>query len=138
MTAEADIRDLLERTGARMVRLVGGPRAGDTLGIVGEVLRVPQAQTLAVLGRRMSTPAEFNVRHGTYRQKPANPDLLSWRGWDDLPISDQCTFYADRVVPDYRGGKRAHSCGSQMAHRWQAAWDGACLALGGDPADYRR
>lgn len=53
-----------------------------------------------------------------------------------LPI--RCTEIADQVVPEYRDGKRSYACHGHTAKRWQAAWDGACIALGGDPAEYRR
>lgn len=44
-----------------------------------------------------------------------------------------CTQIADAVVPEYRGGKKSYACTGLVAKRWQAAWDGACLALGHDP-----
>lgn len=52
-------------------------------------------------------------------------------------VEARCTAIADQVVPAYRHGKRSYSCGSTVARAWRAAWDGACLGLGGDPADYR-
>jgi hypothetical protein len=36
---------------------------------------------------------------------------------------------ADRVVPEYRDGKRSYSCTGTVAKRWQAAYDGACIAF---------
>ena len=51
-------------------------------------------------------------------------------------IGGRCAEIADQVVPEYRGGK-PRSCTGHYAKRWQAAWDGACVALGGDPARYR-
>jgi hypothetical protein len=42
---------------------------------------------------------------------------------------------ADQVEPRYRKGERSYSCGGHVAKLWQAAWDGANLALGGDVAD---
>ncbi len=53
------------------------------------------------------------------------------------PVDERCTQIADVVVPEYRGGKD-YSCTGRVAKRWQAAWDGARLALGQDPADPRR
>ena len=56
------------------------------------------------------------------------------------PISDleaRCTAIADAAVPKYRDGK-ARSCTGHYARQWQAAWDGACLALGGKPEESRR
>lgn len=49
------------------------------------------------------------------------------------------TAIADQVVPEYRlaPGHSAYSCTGQVARRWQAAWDAACLAQGGNPNDYR-
>lgn len=52
-------------------------------------------------------------------------------------ISDRCTQIADEVVPEYRGGKHGYSCTGTVAKRWQAAWDGAYIALGRDPKNYR-
>ncbi len=52
----------------------------------------------------------------------------------------RCTEIADQVVPEYRDGQIANglcSCDAPTAKRWQAAWDGACIALGGDPKEYR-
>jgi hypothetical protein len=58
-----------------------------------------------------------------------------------LPKSDVivkcCTQIADEVVPEYRGGKRSYSCTGRVAKRWQAAWDGTCVALGHEPKNYR-
>jgi hypothetical protein len=53
-------------------------------------------------------------------------------------IAARCTQVADAVVPQYRGGKKSYSCTGTVARHWQAAWDGACIALGGDPQDRRR
>lgn len=51
----------------------------------------------------------------------------------------RCTEIADQAVPEYRAADARHSgCTSHTAKRWQAAWDAACIALGGDPADHRR
>jgi len=58
--------------------------------------------------------------------RPANASMVAKR----------CTQIADAVVPEYRG-TRKHSCTAPTARRWQAAWDGACVALGHDPARYR-
>jgi len=59
-----------------------------------------------------------------------------------VPLNDaltaRCTQIADAVVPEYRGGRRSYSCTGRVAKRWQAAWNGACLALGRDPDSYRR
>jgi hypothetical protein len=49
----------------------------------------------------------------------------------------RCTKIADEVVPEYRGSERDYSCTGRMARQWQAAWDGACRALGRDPKNYR-
>jgi ribulose kinase len=53
------------------------------------------------------------------------------------PIAARCTQIADKVVPEYRGSERGYSCTGSVAKRWQAAWDGACVALGHDPENYR-
>lgn len=52
-------------------------------------------------------------------------------------LTRRCVEIADQVVPEYRNGKRPASCTGHHAKRWQAAWDGACVALGGDPAEHR-
>ena len=52
-------------------------------------------------------------------------------------IASRCTAIADQAVPAYRNGKRSYSCTSHTAKRWQAAWDGACIALGGNPENHR-
>jgi hypothetical protein len=52
-------------------------------------------------------------------------------------VAGRCTVIADEVVPEYRGSKRSYSCTGRVAKRWQAAWDGACVALGGNPESYR-
>lgn len=44
-------------------------------------------------------------------------------------IEARCVAIADIVVPNYRNGKRAYSCTSQVARMWQAAYDGAAAAL---------
>ena len=53
-------------------------------------------------------------------------------------VTARCTQIADAVVPEYRDGKRSYSCTGRVAERWQAAWDGACIALGREPKAYRR
>ena len=52
-------------------------------------------------------------------------------------ITARCTQIADAAVPEYRDGKRSYSCTGRVAKRWQAAWDGACIALGREPKAYR-
>lgn len=54
-------------------------------------------------------------------------------------LDTRCTEIADRAVPEYRSQQshgRYYSCTGHTAKRWQAAWDGACLALGGDPKEF--
>lgn len=53
-----------------------------------------------------------------------------------VEISERCTLIADKVVPQYRDEKKSYGCTGVVAKRWQAAWDGTCLALGGDPEDF--
>lgn len=55
-----------------------------------------------------------------------------------LEVAQRCTGIADRVEPRYRNGSRSYSCYGHVAKLWQAAWDGACVALGGDPLDFVR
>ena len=54
-------------------------------------------------------------------------------------LPDACTRIADQVVPQYRDDNQrqpGYSCTGIYAKRWQAAWDAACIALGGDPKEY--
>jgi hypothetical protein len=57
-------------------------------------------------------------------------DKISGRCAQDK-ISGRCAQIADTVVPSYRAGKKNYSCAGLVAKRWQAAWDGAWVALGG-------
>jgi hypothetical protein len=54
-----------------------------------------------------------------------------------VSIGDRCTQFADAIVPEYKGENKSYSCTGSVAKRWQAAWDGACMALGHNPRDYR-
>ena len=49
-------------------------------------------------------------------------------------INRRCVDIADQVVPEYRGRIPAPSCTGIYAKRWQAAYDGARIAIG-EPAD---
>ncbi|MGN5375849.1 hypothetical protein [Sphingomonas hankookensis] len=56
-------------------------------------------------------------------------------------LGNRCTDIADQVVPEYRDENQrqpGYSCTGVYGKRWQAAWDGACLALGGDPKEIVR
>lgn len=48
-------------------------------------------------------------------------------------ISRACVAIADQVEPDFRG--KSKSCTSQSAKRWQAAYDGAHIAITGKPSE---
>jgi len=48
----------------------------------------------------------------------------------------RCVAIADQAVPAYRDGRRTYCCTGHIAKQWQAAFDGACIALGGDPQDF--
>lgn len=67
--------------------------------------------------------------------------LLPGEAWikpADDDRATRCTEIADQVVPEYRADNARHTgCGTHTAKRWQAAWDGACIALGGDPKESR-
>jgi hypothetical protein len=52
---------------------------------------------------------------------------------DIAALNTRCTQIADQVVPEYRARNKSYSCTGGMAKRWQAAWDGACAALGYNP-----
>lgn len=63
-------------------------------------------------------------------------------------LPSRCTEIADQVVPGCRTHidfatvtytKRQHLqwCDDRIAVMWTAAWDAACIALGGDPAEFR-
>lgn len=47
------------------------------------------------------------------------------------------TSIADQIVPEYRDGKRAYSCTSWTAKRWQAAYEAAEKLLLTDDMDLR-
>lgn len=44
-------------------------------------------------------------------------------------VEQRCVAVADTVVPNYRHGTRAYSCGGHVARMWQAAYDGAATVL---------
>jgi hypothetical protein len=68
----------------------------------------------------------------------SGPSHIKIMGTGEAETIDQrCTQIADQAVPKYRNRRGNYTCTSHTAQRWQAAWDGACIALGGDPADYR-
>jgi hypothetical protein len=50
-------------------------------------------------------------------------------------LNTRCTQIADRVVPEYRVGRKSYSCTGGVAKRWFAAWQGACIAFGYDPRE---
>jgi hypothetical protein len=50
-------------------------------------------------------------------------------------IADRCAKIADQVEPRYRTLGRSYSCTGAVAKLWGAAFNGAWLALGGDPAE---
>lgn len=77
--------------------------------------------------------AAFCWHHGW----PASEPAVDGAPPDDAKGLDRlCTIIADQAVPAYRSGKPFYSCTGYIAKRWQAAWHGACIALGGNPADY--
>jgi hypothetical protein len=50
-----------------------------------------------------------------------------------LELNTRCAQIADRLVPQYRDGGKNYSCHGGVARRWQAAFEGACIAFGHDP-----
>jgi hypothetical protein len=60
------------------------------------------------------------------------------RRTDDYPatLEDRCRWIADAVVPGFRKVGPKASCSGPTGKRWQAAWDSACIALGGVPSDF--
>lgn len=44
-------------------------------------------------------------------------------------LNQRCCEIADRVVPQYRNGKRNYDCSGTIGKRWGAAFEGAMLAL---------
>lgn len=56
---------------------------------------------------------------------------------EDRDFIKRCNLCADMVVPEYRSGLRSYSCTGTVAKRWQAAWDGACIAFGDVPENYK-
>jgi hypothetical protein len=53
-------------------------------------------------------------------------------------LEERCARIADTVVPGFRTLRSGASCTSAAGKRWGAAWDAACIALGGVPADYKQ
>lgn len=86
----------------------------------------------------------FEGRETAARQARASiqPDEkgLSWvdQQQQQQQVSTRCTEIADQVVPKYRNvDGPTYPCHGTVAKRWQAAWDGACIALGLDPETFR-
>lgn len=48
-------------------------------------------------------------------------------------IEKQCIDIADKIVPQYRNGKRSYSCHGTIANKWGAAYYGAYMAITGNP-----
>jgi hypothetical protein len=69
------------------------------------------------------------IRHGAIERAVTFPLCVP-------TLTARCTEIADQVVARYKQAPYP-SCTGHAAKRWQAAWDGACIALGGDPAEYR-
>lgn len=58
---------------------------------------------------------------------------------EPIDLVQRCTAIADQAVPQYRTPKPGggyYTCTGIYAKRWKAAWDGACIALGGNPQDH--
>lgn len=50
---------------------------------------------------------------------------------DEKKLNDFATQIADKIVPQYRNGKRSYSCNSHTAKRWNAAFNAAVEFLPG-------
>lgn len=69
-----------------------------------------------------------------YRRVDTGPVLSR----ESAALAIRCTEIADQVEPNFRRWLHdRNSCVSDTPKRWQAAWDAACIALSGDPAEYR-
>lgn len=62
--------------------------------------------------------------------------ILGVPAGDPKALDQRCTEIADKAVPAYRSGERHYACTGHIARKWEAAWNGACIALGGDPGAY--
>lgn len=40
---------------------------------------------------------------------------------------------ADKIIPSYRLSGKSYSCTGTIAKKWQAAYEGACMAYGVEP-----
>lgn len=89
-------------------------------------------------GQKFVVPPGSRVNDRGYLKMPYRiPNLMSGDRIESLP--DACTRIADQVVPQYRDDNQrqpGYSCTGIYAKRRQAAWDAACIALGGDPKEY--
>lgn len=138
MTTNIELRDQNWPPKRRPVTLSGGPQHGTQIFVKGDHLVVAEGRhgPLTVTPGD-SQPVYAQVRRGTYLRSRVRDDVFVWLGWDDETISRQCSAIADTVVPEYRPVKPPYpSCTSTTAKRRQAAWDAACIALGGDPKEY--
>jgi len=69
--------------------------------------------------------------------KAAGLEVVIYRARDivDRSRNARAIEIADRVVPEYRNtasGAPSYSCSGHTAKRWEAAFDGARLALGAE------
>lgn len=106
-------------------------------------VRIRESQGQIGIQKKCSIFLTADQLHEHARECLVVADRLVKRASEDLhkehvAIIERCTEAADSVVPEYRFMMQSPSCTSPVAKRWQDAWDGACVALGHDPKDFRR
>lgn len=121
MTSSAKSRTERHRKAHKLVQAWVSPKMREAL----EALAKGEGRSLANFVRH-----ELGKIAGMLDQPKREPDAA-------VSMDDRCTQCADAIVPEYRHGNKAYGCTGTVAKRWQAAWDGACMALGHDPKDYR-
>lgn len=115
---------------------------GDWLAteISGATEELPEAVRKLVNAARQVAYAEHGSEAYDEISKALQP-FAHLVAWEDVQITSdleqRCTAIADQAVPAYRNGDRSYDCTGHTAKRWQAAWDGACIALGGNHESFK-
>jgi len=77
----------------------------------------------------IGAPFAFTLRRDLEDAGPA--DAISTRKHEDgWQINERLAAIADQVVPEYRAKGASYSCTGHVAHKWNAAYEGAARALG--------
>jgi hypothetical protein len=121
MTSSAKARTAKHHKAHKLVQAWVSPKLRESL----EALAKSEGRSLANFVRHA-----LGKIAGIPDQPGRGPDVT-------VSIDDRCSQFANVIVPEFKGGNKSYSCTGDVAKRWQAAWDGACMALGHDPRDYR-